>query len=93
MPFGGYDRSPSTWALHADIHCHIFLEIKANQLDKDMIDMHTTLVYNSSLAPEAIVTKWYTMMTSASSWFVFRYSLWRLKLFHTCTGVGFGLIR
>ena len=39
VPFGGYDRSPSTWALHADIHCHIFLEIKANKLDKDMIDI------------------------------------------------------
>ena len=37
--FGGYDCSSSTWALRADIHCHIFLEIKANQLDKDMIDI------------------------------------------------------
>ena len=34
--FGGYDCSPSTQALHADIHCHIFLEIKVNQQDKDI---------------------------------------------------------
>ena len=34
--FGGYDCSPSTWALHADIHCHTFLEITVNQRDKDI---------------------------------------------------------
>ena len=93
MLFGGYDRSPSTWALHADIHCHIVLEITVHQQDKDSVSLQTTLMYESSLASDAILTMWCTMMTSASSWFVFRSSLWRLKLLHTCTGVGFGLIR
>ena len=32
--FGGYDRYPSTWAFDADIHGHLFLEIKVNQQDK-----------------------------------------------------------
>ena len=56
MLFGGYDRSSSTWALHADIHCHIFLEIKANQLDKDMVDIASYyLTYESSLASDALL--------------------------------------
>ena len=39
------------------------------------------------LAPGGMLTKWCTMMTLASSWFVFRSSIWRVELFHTCIGV------
>ena len=55
--FRGYDRYPSTWALDADIHGHPFLDIKVNQQDKTSVSLHTTLMYESSLASDAILTK------------------------------------
>ena len=55
--FGGYDRYPSTWALDADIHGYLFLDIKVNQQDKTSVSLHTTLMNESSLASDAILTK------------------------------------
>ena len=41
--------SPSTRTLHADIHGHIFLEIKVNQQDKTSVSSYATLMYDSSV--------------------------------------------
>ena len=49
-----YDRSPSTLALHTDIHGHIFRQLKVNQQDKTSVSSRTTYMYESSLAPNAI---------------------------------------
>ena len=37
-----YDRSPSTLALHTDIHGHLFCQLNVNQQDKTAVSTRTT---------------------------------------------------
>ena len=37
-----YDRSPSTLALHTDIHGHLFRQLNVNQQDKTAVSTRTT---------------------------------------------------
>ena len=80
-----YDRSPNTWALHVDIHGHLFLHIKRNQQNTCI----GIVAYYHNVTCMLPTPFDQVMYDYDIGFFVvcFIYSLWRVELFHTCTGV------